>query len=78
MAKLKNDIEYEAICQRIEELLPMADNDTPWTDRRLIELDLISDLVADYEEEHFPLSNRKKNNLVQLSMKEEILSYEIA
>lgn len=52
MAKLKNDIEYEAIYQRIEELLPMTDDDTPWTDRRLIELDILSELAADYEEEH--------------------------
>lgn len=52
MAKIKNDIEYEAIYQRIEELLPMTDDDTPRTDRRLIELDILSELAADYEEEH--------------------------
>ena len=52
MAKIKNNIEYEAICQRIEELLPLSDDNTPWTDRRLIELDLLSELAVDYEEEH--------------------------
>lgn len=52
MAKIKNDIEYEAVCQRIEELLPLSDDNTPWTDRRLIELDLLSELTVDYEEEH--------------------------
>lgn len=55
MIQIKNEIEYKAICQRVEELLPMVDNDTPVTDRRLIELDILSNLVADYEEEHFPI-----------------------
>lgn len=55
MVKIKNNIEYKAICQRVEELLPLTDDDTPITDPRLIELDILSNLVADYEEEHFPI-----------------------
>lgn len=52
MAKIKNEIEHDAICQRVEELLPMTDDDTPLTDPRLIELRLLSELVIEYEEEH--------------------------
>lgn len=58
MVKIKNDIEYRAICQRVEELLPLTDDNTPMTDHRLIELDILSNLVADYEEEHFPIGER--------------------
>jgi HTH-type transcriptional regulator / antitoxin HigA len=47
--------EYKAACQRIEELLKVVGNDTPVDDKNLQELNHISDLVADYEEEHIPV-----------------------
>ncbi len=55
MAKRKTEKQYEAACARIEELLKVVSNDTPSDDKNFLELDLISDLVADYEEEHFRL-----------------------
>jgi len=55
MAKIENEIEYDAICQRIEEFLPMTDDDTPLTDPKLIELRILSELVIEYEEEHCPM-----------------------
>ena len=54
MAKIKTEKQYKAACSRIEELLKVVSNDTPTDDKNFLELDLISDLVADYEEEHFP------------------------
>ena len=53
MAKIKTEKQYEAACARIDELLKEVSNDTPSDDKNFLELDLISDLVADYEEEHF-------------------------
>lgn len=53
MAKIENEIEHDAICQRVEELLPMTDDNTPLTDPRLIELRILSELVIEYEEEHY-------------------------
>lgn len=41
--------------ERIEELLPLMDDDTPLTDRNLIELDLLAGLVEEYEDEHYPI-----------------------
>ena len=38
MVQIENDIEHDAICQRVEELLLMTDDDTPLTDPKLIEL----------------------------------------
>ena len=52
MVQIKNEIQYRAACERINELLKVVNNDTPADDKNLLELDLISDLVADYEEEH--------------------------
>jgi hypothetical protein len=54
MVQIKNEIQYKAACERINELLKVVNNDTPADDKNLLELDLISDLVADYEEEHYP------------------------
>lgn len=50
MRAIKNQIEYNALCERIEVLLEVVGNDTPTTDRDFIELDIISDLVVDYEQ----------------------------
>lgn len=53
MAQIKTENQYKAACSRIEELLKVVGNDTPSNDKSFLELDLISDLVADYEEEHY-------------------------
>ena len=56
MAQIKTEKQYKAACDRINELLKMVGNDTPADDKNMLELDLISDLVADYEEEHYPIA----------------------
>ena len=53
MAKIKTEKQYKAACARVEELLQVVGNDTPSDDKNFLELDLISDLVADYEEEYY-------------------------
>ena len=50
MRTMETKKEYTVITNRIEELLTLVDNNTPTNDRNFIELDLLSDLVADYEE----------------------------
>lgn len=55
MTKIKNEIQYRAALQRIDELLKVVNNETPTDDKNFIELDLISDLVADFEEIHYPI-----------------------
>ena len=52
MTQIKDETAYKAAMDRIEELLPLVDDNTPPTDKNLIELDLLSGLIADYEEEH--------------------------
>ncbi len=56
MAKIKNEKQYQAACERINELLKLVGNDTPADNKEMVELDLLSDLVADYEEEHYPVA----------------------
>ena len=55
MRTIETKKEYIAITNRIEELLALVDNNTPTNDKNFIELDLLSDLVADYEETIEPI-----------------------
>ena len=55
MIAIKNETEYKAVMQRIEELLPLTDDNTPRTDKNLIELDTLSILVENYEDIHYPI-----------------------
>jgi len=47
---------YKSTLSRIEELLPLVTDDTSIDDRRAIELKIMSDIVIDYEEHHFPIA----------------------
>lgn len=70
MAKIKTEKQYRAACARIEELLRVVSNDTPTDDKNFLELDLISDLVADYEEEHCPVETPSLVDIIKLRMYE--------
>lgn len=62
--------QYELALQRIEELLPLVDDNTPANDKKAIELVLMSDIVIDYEKEHFPIKKPTVSELIQLSLEE--------
>ena len=67
MAHIKNETQYHAACDRINELLKVVNNETPLDDKNLLELDMISDMVADYEEEHFPIVPRDEMDSLKMS-----------
>ena len=56
MAQIKDEKQYRAALARINELLKVCSNETPADDKNMLELDMISDLVADYEDEHYPIA----------------------
>ncbi|MEA3446789.1 MAG: helix-turn-helix domain-containing protein [Bacteroidota bacterium] len=70
MGAIKNKIQYESTCNRIEELLQVVGNDTPAHDKNFIELDLLSELVADYEEVHYPVEAPTLVEVIKLRMYE--------
>lgn len=70
MAKIQNETAYKAAMERIEELLPLTDDHTPPTDRNLIELDLLSELVSEYEDEHYPVKSPALVDVIKLRMYE--------
>lgn len=70
MAKIQNETAYRAAMERIEELLPLVGDETPVDDKNLIELDLLSGLVSDYEDEHYPITKPSLVEVMKLRMYE--------
>ena len=60
--------QYKVTCERIEELLKVVGNKTSVNDKNYIELDFLSDLVADYEEKNFPIKNPSLQEVLKLRM----------
>lgn len=70
MTKIENQNQYEWAVKRVEDLLPLVKDDTPLNDPNSIELELLSNLVADYSEEHFSLGEPSLVDVLKLRMYE--------
>ncbi len=70
MAAIKTEQQYDKALERIEELLCVVDNNTSPDDKNFIELDLLSELVADYEAVHYPVRMPTLPEIIKSSMHE--------
>lgn len=70
MTKIETEAQYDWAMKRIDELLPVVNDDTPTSDPNYIELVLISNLVADYEDEHYPIGTPSLIEVIKLRMYE--------
>ena len=70
MAEINDERQYEVLIERIEELLPKVSNETPADDRNLVELDIISNLVAEYEEKYYPVEMPTLAEIIKDEMEE--------
>lgn len=70
MTKIENREQYEWAVARVEELLPLVDDNTPRTDPNSIELELLSNLVADYSDEHFSIGKPSLGDVIKMRMAE--------
>ncbi len=68
MTRIENEAQYAWAVAKVEELLPLVDDNTPLDDPRCIELVLLSNLVADYSEEHFAIGTPSLVELIRLRM----------
>lgn len=68
MTAIENEIQYNCTMERIEELLKVVNNDTPTNDKNSIELVLLSNLVADYEDIHYPVGKPTLVEILKLRM----------
>ena len=71
MERIKTEKEYEAAMARIDELLPLTWSDDAKEDSpENIELSLLSDLVAEYEDVHYPIAAPSLVDILKLRMYE--------
>lgn len=70
MAEIKNEIQYKKALDRVEELLKVVGNDTAPDNQNYVELDLLSDLVAEYEERYYPVKKPALAAVIRLRMAE--------
>ncbi len=69
-AKIENETQYEWACRKVDELLPLVNDKTPVDDPYYIELNLISSLIEEYEELHYPIGKPSLIDVIKLRMYE--------
>lgn len=68
MKRIQSDKEYRKTMKRIEELFFETDENTQPEDSRLLELDVLSEMVEDYERLHFPIDKPTPSEELVLSL----------
>ena len=62
--------QYEIALAKIEELLPIVDDNTPVNDINAVELSVWSDLVIEYEKMHFPIRKHVVSKMTKIPLEE--------
>lgn len=62
--------QYEYALGRIEELLPLVNEDASPYETHALELTIVSDVVEEYEKKHFPIAKPTLGELISLSIEE--------
>jgi len=70
MAVIENKEQYDWAVKRVEELLPLVNDDTPKNDPNCIELELLSNMVADYSDKHYAIGEPSLSDVIKLRMEE--------
>lgn len=76
MAQIKSEAAYRAALKRIDELLPLVNDSTPVDSPNYLELDMISDMVEEYEDIHYPIESPSLADVIKLRMYEQGLTVE--
>ena len=66
--------QYEFALERIEQLLPLVDDTASADERNSVELSLMSDIVIEYENKHFPIAKPTIAELIALALEEKQMS----
>lgn len=62
--------QYEFALAKVEELLPLVDDNTPLSDKNAMELSLMSEIVIAYEKAFFPIEKPTLSELIEHSLEE--------
>ncbi len=74
MSRVLTREQYDWAVARVEELLPLVAEDTPTSDPASIELEILSNLVADYSDENFAIGDPDLASVMREHMHEQGLS----
>jgi len=67
---IKTEQQYNIVLERVEHLLKKPDNIENTTAKGYIELNFLSDMIADYEEENYPIALPSLIDAIKLRMLE--------
>lgn len=70
MTEIENKQQYNCAVNRVEELLPLVDDKTPKDAPHFIELELLSNMVADHSDKHFAIGEPSLSDVLKLRMEE--------
>ena len=70
MAFIKTQRAYEVIMKRIDDLFFETDENTSADDPRLVELDILSALIEEYEKEQYPIKHLTLTEMIKYRMHE--------
>ncbi|MCM1309643.1 MAG: helix-turn-helix domain-containing protein [Bacteroides sp.] len=62
--------QYNYALHKIEELLPLVTDATPYDDKNALELAIVSDVVEEYEKTHYPIEKPTIGELISLALEE--------
>lgn len=74
MAQIKSEATYRAALKRIDELLPLTGNEVPDNDPNVLEMDMLCDMVEEYENIHYPIGKPELVDVIKLRMYERNLT----
>lgn len=70
MAKIKNEAAYQAALRRVEQLEELVNDDNPVMDDNAMELDVLVDLIEEYEDAHYPIGKPSLIETIKLRLYE--------
>lgn len=70
MTKIKTEAQYQSLLKKVDQLMDLVGEDTPPTDTDYIELDILTDLVEEYENVHYPIGTPALVDVLKLRMYE--------
>lgn len=62
--------QYVFAQKRVEELIPLVSDDMPANAPEAIELTLMSEVVIQYEKEHYPIGTLRLSDIIELAIEE--------
>ena len=70
MAQIKNEAAYRAALKRVEQLEELVDDDTSPMDDNALELDMLIDMIEDYEDIYYPIGKPSLVDTIKLRLYE--------